>query len=103
MATTATWSGQQFSVYEAANTNWNDKAGIYIFASITPQNQWKALYIGQADSFKSRLANHERWAEAQRLGAAHVHAIVVPLQANRDSLERQLIQAFQPPLNTLLK
>ena len=31
---------------------------------------WRALYIGQTDNFAGCLSNHERWDEAQRLGAS---------------------------------
>ena len=93
----------EFTTFEALNTNWNEVAGLYIFASITKENRWRALYVGQADSFKDRLDNHERWAEAQRLGAKHVHALPIPQQANRDNLEKMLIQNLQPPLNVQLR
>jgi hypothetical protein len=38
-----------------------------------------------------------------RLGATHVHALVVSQAAKRDEIERQLIATYQPPLNTQLK
>ena len=98
-----TWSTYEFTVYDYATTEWNDVAGVYIFASVAPQNQWRALYIGQADSFKTRFSSHDRWPEAQRSGAKHVHCLSVPLAANRDTIERQLVRQFQPPLNQHLK
>ena len=96
---TATWLGYEFTVYNRFGTTWNNVAGIYIFTAIVG-SQWKAYYIGQCDSFQNRFRTHERWDEAARLGATHVHARVVPLAANRDALESSLIQACQPPLNT---
>ena len=54
-------------------------------------------------SLAERLPTHEKWSAAVRLGATHVHAIVVPLATTRDLIERQLIQAFQPLLNRQLK
>lgn len=103
MSSKIQWLGHEFNVYNANNTNWNDVAGVYIFCAITPQNAWLPIYVGQASSFRSRLPTHERWQEARALGANHIHAKVVPRQDDRDSLERQLIQAFQPRLNTQLK
>jgi excinuclease UvrABC nuclease subunit len=97
------WSVYEFGVYEPTTTTWSEKSGIYIFAGINPQSLWVALYIGQALSFSDRLANHDQWNAAARLGATHVHARVVPLQANRDTIERDLIRAYQPPLNIQLK
>jgi excinuclease UvrABC nuclease subunit len=103
MADTVTWLTHEFVVYAQACTTWHDVAGVYIFCGLTPQRQWRAYYIGQADSFQSRLPGHERWDEAARLGATHVHARVVPQAASRDTVERELIQAYQPPLNVQLR
>jgi excinuclease UvrABC nuclease subunit len=95
---TANWSGYEFTVY-TANTNWNEVGGIYIFCGVNPQNQWVALYIGQADSLRNRIPSHEQWNPAVRLGATHIHAMVVQQEWTRDSIERQLIQNHQPRLN----
>lgn len=104
---TVKWLSYDFGVYDD-KTTWNNVAGIYIFCKIVKINQqefWKALYIGQADSFEKRLrlTSHEQWIPAVRLGATHIHAMAVPLQANRDLIEKQLIQTFDPPLNVQLK
>jgi excinuclease UvrABC nuclease subunit len=93
----------QFWVYDPEKTTWHDVAGIYIFAGITPQDRWRAFYIGQAKSFQDRIPNHENWLAAVRRGATHVHAMVVPLAANRDRIEAELIEACQPALNVQLK
>lgn len=96
---TAIWANFRFEVFPAAGTVWNPVAGIYIFAGVNAYRQWVALYIGQAGSLADRFRNHDRWPEAQRLGATHVHALVVPLQSDRDLIERSLIQTYQPRLN----
>jgi hypothetical protein len=102
---TSIWlSKYQFWVYDpAAATTWYDVAGIYIFAGLTPQGYWRAYYIGQARSFRDRIPNHENWLAAVRMGATHVHAMVVPLAANRDTIEAELIAACQPAMNVQLK
>ena len=69
----------------------------------TLRNVWEAKYIGQTQSFKDRLQNHDQWNAAVRLGATHVHARAVSLQSDRDAIEGQLLRAFQPPLNIQLK
>lgn len=102
MSDKVTWQGHEFNIY-AHDGNWNDIGGLYIFAGVTPQNKWKAYYIGKAESFQSRIPSHERWNEAVRLGATHVHARAVSQEATRAQVEAQLIQSFQPPLNTQLK
>lgn len=102
--TTCTWSNHEFKIYSHPGAKWNDVAGIYIFAKPgTQDGRWIALYIGQTKSFKDRLNDHERWEEARRLGATHVHAMSVTLADNRDRIEEALIQACQPALNEQLK
>lgn len=88
----------EFTIY-GSNTTWNSVAGLYVFTYRTGQTDWYALYVGQAKDFSSRFASHELWNEAVRLGATHIHALVVPLAANRDKWEKMLIQHLQPPMN----
>lgn len=102
MATTVTWLTYEFTVYPP-DTSWNDVAGVYIFCGVNPQNQWVALYVGQADSFRNRIPSHEQWSPAARLGATHVHARVVSQAATRDTIEAELIRSYQPRLNTQLR
>ena len=97
-----TWKGYSFSVYTMTGT-WNKVAGIYIFTGLNAKNLWVPLYIGQTESFAERLANHERWSEAQSLGATHVHAKGVGKKAERDQIEALLIGHFQPRLNVQLR
>jgi excinuclease UvrABC nuclease subunit len=95
---TVNWSGYQFTVYPG-NTVWNDVGGIYIFCGLNQQNQWVAVYIGQADSFRNRIPSHEQLSPAGQLGATHIHALVVPSETQRDAIERLLIGNHQPRLN----
>jgi uncharacterized protein YggU (UPF0235/DUF167 family) len=97
------WGEHQFDIYRYSETKWSDIPGIYVFALSNGPFPWTPLYIGKAASFKDRLSNHERWNEAAQRGAVHVHAKVVHGEANRDIIERQLIQQYQPPMNTMLK
>jgi hypothetical protein len=94
---TCTWGGLSFSIYTPP-ISWNDVGGIYIFSQLMPSG-WIPYYIGQTNSFSARLPTHERWPDAIRRGATHVHALVVRGQADRERLERELIGAYQPPLN----
>ena len=102
MSETVQWSGHTFTVYQKEG-EWNNVAGIYIFAGTNQQSQWIPLYIGQCDSFANRIPSHEQWDKARSLGATHVHALVVGQQPDRDSIEKHLIQTFQPRLNTQLR
>lgn len=96
---TVTWGSHDFGIYLKAG-NWTNVPGIYIFAGKNQQGYWVALYIGQATSFAERIPNHERWEEAARLGATHVHACSVKSATDRDTIEAELIEKYQPRLNT---
>lgn len=87
--------------FEVFNMNgeWNHVSGIYMFCRQESNGSYTPLYIGQAESFRDRLTNHEQWLPAVHIGASVVLAGLVPTQANRDKYEQQLIQQFQPPLN----
>ncbi|MEI9866680.1 MAG: GIY-YIG nuclease family protein [Limisphaerales bacterium] len=87
----------RFSVHSQM-ADWSHNGGIYIFCGVNPQNQWVPLYIGQADSFRNRIPQHEQWNPAVRRGATHVHAMALP-ELQRDWVEQRLIQAYQPHLN----
>jgi excinuclease UvrABC nuclease subunit len=100
--TTCTWpldngNTLEFKVY-TQDANWNNVAGLYIFAYHDGQ-YWRALYVGQADDFSSRLPSHERLEEAVQYGATHIHALAVQQAAKRDQWERMLIQHLQPSMN----
>lgn len=98
MADIVNWGGHNFTSY-LMDGNWNDVGGIYIFTGVR-NNAWNAYYIGLTESFLNRQPNHERWREAQQLGATNVHALVVADIASRETIEKALIGRFQPPLNT---
>jgi len=87
-----------FTIYDYDVTKWKTVGGLYIFARVAG-DRWDALHVGKAENFCMRLPSHERWEEARRLGATHVHALVVPLEANRARLEAALIAYLKPPMN----
>ena len=99
---TVTWSSYSFTICENS-LQWNNVAGIYIFAGINSANQTIAYYVGQADSFRDRMSSHEKWELAQRLGATEIHALVVPEKAERDRIEAELIRMYKPVLNVQKK
>ncbi len=102
MALTAKWNGYTFEVYHPS-ASWAKVGAVYIFCAINQANQWVPLYVGQASSLAERFANHERWQEAVRLGATHIHLIVLSRQSHRDLVEEELIQSYQPRMNVQLK
>jgi hypothetical protein len=62
---------------------------------------WYIRYVGQCSDASDRFTNHERWNEAVRdHGVTHVLThISAPNQTVRETEERDLIQAFDPPMN----
>jgi len=105
MNDTVKWAEYEFMVF-TPDVKWNDVGGIYIFCgkvNVNGQLLWNPLYIGQAQSFAARLSGHDRWQEAVKLGATHIHAMVVQQEANRDKIEAYLVEKWKPPLNTHLK
>ena len=98
MPDTVKWLNWEFEVHEHS-ADWNEVAGLYIFAGLNSEGRWLALYIGSTESLAERLPNHPKWPEAVRLGATHIHARVEQHKETRLALEQELIQACQPPLN----
>jgi len=90
-----------FSIY-GSDSEWNNVPGLYIFA-YQGEQYWHPLYVGQTDDFSSRLPSHERWDEAVRKGATHIHALSVSQAAMRDTYEQLLIQNLQPAMNFQLR
>ena len=91
------WCGYHFSVHTMDGA-WNDVGGVYVFAGRN-LGRWKTYYVGQTRSFANRLPSHERWAEAKRLGATHVHIRRVSNASRRRAIEIELIRNLNPPLN----
>ena len=103
MDDTADWLNHEFTVYRH-DDDWHEVAGLYIFASWDSTDEsWFPLYVGQALSFAERLPNHEKWPEAEILGAAYIHVRVEPDESRRAALEKKLIQHYQPHLNVQMK
>ena len=92
------WGVYGFEVYEYSG-NWNAVGGIYIFAGQDGAGGWQAYYVGQTNSFATRIPNHENWLEATGYGATHVHALVEGNALRRSAIEEQLIAQLNPPIN----
>jgi len=93
----------EFTIYDPSSTTWSKVAGLYIFTYHSDTTHWEPLYVGQAEDFSDRIPRHEKWNSAVQLGATHVHALAVPLEANREKWEKMLIHHLQPPLNQQLR
>lgn len=98
------WLNTEFEILGTpASTSWLEAPGLYVFAeeerSADGVSVWRAIYVGQAQNFRTRMPTHEKWLAAVRLGATHVHAKLVDSSGERDDLERALIDYYEPPLN----
>ena len=92
------WQSNTFSVC-LQDADWNPVPAVYIFAGKNVKGEWFPLYVGETESLAERVPTHERWSEAERLGATHVHVLVVAQATARQSLEQELIAKYQPRLN----
>jgi hypothetical protein len=57
------------------------------------------LFVSRTANAAQRLPGHERWAEAQALGATHVLLLSFPERAQREIAEDDLLMACKPVLN----
>jgi hypothetical protein len=107
MAQTIDWAGKSGKLY----TYWfmsgltaagiKAEAGNYVFAKQLPNGNFVPLYFGEAEVLNTRIPGHERWGDAVNLGATHVMGHTTPGGAQaRLAEERDLIQFWNPPLNT---
>ncbi len=96
------WLSYEFTVCSYGG-QWNNVGGIYIFVGLDWAGQPIPYYIGQCDSFQNRIPSHEQWDRAQALGATQIHAMTVPLAADRGRIEEELIGYYQPKINTQLR
>ena len=97
------WAGYHFLVYTPDHARSIFLPGLYVFAKLTMDwtgnRTWSPLYVGQAEAFATRLLGHERWAEAENLGANQIHLLVENNWFSRMAIEKILIEKLQPPLN----
>ncbi|MCG8561525.1 MAG: hypothetical protein MI824_17130 [Hyphomicrobiales bacterium] len=93
-------SGRQYKYYvHDLDTRWKDAPGNYIFAKKSGQG-WVAIYVGETESLRDRIPNHEKWSCARRNGVTHIHAHVNNGgMAKRREEEDDLIAAHDPPCN----
>ena len=93
------WRNYKFEVNDPAR-RWDDVEGVYIFAKLDAERRWEAIYIGQAESFRNRFSSHERWEDAEYRGVTHIHTRTERNYMQRCRVEEELIEYYQPPLNS---
>ncbi len=57
------------------------------------------LFLSRTANLAVRMAGHERWEEAQLLGATHVLLLSFPERAEREAAEIDLAAALRPIMN----
>lgn len=77
------------------------RPGIFIYARRGADGSWEALYIGESDNLRSRLAFNEIAGDAILLGACDVHVrdLSEPAAIRRELVDR-LIATNAPVLNS---
>jgi len=103
MNKTCEWTGASgkkylYNIYEI-DTEWNDVPGNYIFAKETSPHKWKAVYIGETESFKERLPNHNESPCIERNEGTHIHARINLDRNSRLAEESDLLENNQTPCN----
>ena len=98
------WKGRSDRTYgywiHSIGTTFKDEPGNYIYASQTEPNRWRPIYIGQTESLRDRLADHEKESCAKRNGATHIHAHTSSnSESTRKSEEADLIEQWKPVCN----
>jgi hypothetical protein len=104
MVDTVRWTGVSGYGYDYEVIQWGTPLanipGNYILCGVTPENYWNPLYIGEAEDLGNRCCGaHEKWPEATRLGAIHIHAHRHDNKQSRLAEETDLRKAFTTPLN----
>ncbi len=103
MADQCKWVGASgkeylYTIYQM-NTSWNDVPGNYIFAKETTPHNWEAVYIGETESFKDRLPNHEALPCVRSNGGTHIHARTNSNSQARLAEEKDLLDSHKTPCN----
>ena len=103
MADKCNWTGASGKTYEyeifLIGINWNDVAGNYIFAKQSSPGRWESIYIGETESFKDRLPNHNELPCIRRNGGTHIHAHVNSNSRARLDEEADLLASGKTPCN----
>ena len=103
MARKCIWLGEsgikyEYTIYEIGGDS-NDLPGNYIFTKETSPQKWQAIYIGQTESFKERLPNHNELPCIQRNGGTHIHAHTNSDEKSRLDEEKDLLANYTTPCN----
>ncbi|HZR06751.1 MAG TPA: hypothetical protein VFA61_13070 [Candidatus Udaeobacter sp.] len=74
--------------------------GIYIYARETSAHKWIPIYIGQTENVNVRLTDQEQQERVDQHGATHIHVSIIAREKARRTIEKDLIQHWNPVCNT---
>jgi hypothetical protein len=60
---------------------------------------WAPVFLSRTANLKERMSNHERWREAELLGATHVLIHQRNERDAREAVESDLLAALRPVMN----
>lgn len=78
---------------------WQHVPAVYVLSKQKLWDEYEALYIAQTHDLAEELKNNPKLLEAIKEGATEIHGIVATSQAERDTVEADLIKGLNPPLN----
>jgi hypothetical protein len=93
------WTYGYFFLKDTSAAGIVPEPGNYAFVRQLANGNWTPIYFGIAENLRGRIPNHERLAEAVRLGATHIMGHTTPNEASRVAEEQDLIAYWNPPLN----
>lgn len=107
MALDIVWRGTSQNTYtfetHPIGTKFRDISGIYIMCSLAQNDRWKALYVGETESFFNRLvqgvASHEGYGRAYAMGMTHIGVMFEGNSRQRLAIETDLRHGLRPPAN----
>jgi len=94
-------SGKEYKywIYEIG-TSFKNCPGNYIFAREVSPGHWMPIYIGETESLKDRLPNHEKLPCVNRNSGTHVHTHAsLPDSDVRKAEEADLLNKWDPACN----
>jgi hypothetical protein len=94
-------SGKQYQYWiSPIGMTFVDEPGNYIFTKETSPNHWIPLYIGQTESLRNRLTDHEKLPCIQQYGGTNIHAHTTSGgEEVRKAEETDLLAKWDPPCN----
>lgn len=107
-AVSFSWQGASGAWYEfdvaRAKRAWEPVGGVYMFVKPGDYPTMEAggpvaLYIAAAESLERALSRNDMWGQAEQLGAAEIHLLVVHDDAERARVLADLVEAHVPLLN----